>query len=127
MDLYRYARYLLADQFQVNEVQPGLLCLMGPFCFGDGQFIEVYAREDNEGIELVYYSGLAEILTLEAIQRQRDDSGRGAEIFKSKGLELHPDRLGTRTDRERLLEDLIEFNDALRELDRRTREASIGI
>ena len=121
MDLYRYARYVLADQFQVNEVQPGLLCVMGPFSFGDGQFIEVYVREDSDGLELMYYSGLAETLTLEALGEHRNRS-TGAVLFERHGLQLHRDRLGTRTTRDRLLDSVIEFNDALRDLDRLSRE-----
>jgi hypothetical protein len=115
VDLLRHTKYTLADQFQVQRVDEQLVCVVGPFSFADGQPIELYLREDAAGLELLYYSGLAEALTLEALYDLR--AGRGAALFEREGLRLYPDRLGMRGAREALLEDVVRFALALRELD----------
>lgn len=126
MDLLRHARHVLADQFQVQKVDADLLCAIGPFPLGDGQYVEVYLRDDEPGLEMIFYPGLTEVLTLEAMHEARGDEGQGAALFAGRGLELHEDRLSRRSSRETLLDDLVEFNRAVQALDRFLRTAGLN-
>jgi hypothetical protein len=121
LDLLRHTKYVLADQFQVQNVDDELVCVVGPFGLADGQFVEVYLRETAESLEMIFYPGLTEVLTLEAMHELREDSAGGGRLFDRHSLRLHPDRLSTTTNRDRLLEDLIAFNEAIVEMDQALR------
>lgn len=121
MDLLRHTKHVLADQFQVHQVNEGLLCVIGPFCLGDEQYVEVYVRELPPAVELSFYPGLTEFLTLEALQEFHESEPDVAALFERCALVLHRDRLSRATTRERLLDDLIGFSEAIQSIDRAIR------